>query len=49
MDELAKLLSYKINQLTNHSAPEETLHSRALTPQEVNQALCANSPLSITD
>ncbi|GAA6224511.1 secretogranin-1 [Lates japonicus] len=37
MDELAKLLSYKINQLANHSNQEEakrSTHQRPLTPQE---------------
>ncbi|XP_023285858.1 secretogranin-1 isoform X1 [Seriola lalandi dorsalis] len=37
MDEVAKLLSYKINQLANHSNQDEakrSTHQRALTPQE---------------
>nr|XP_033504747.1 secretogranin-1 [Epinephelus lanceolatus] len=37
MDELAKLLSYKINQLSSHSnqeEPKKIVHQRALTPQE---------------
>lgn len=40
MDELAKLLSYKINQLADHSNQEEpkrSMHQRALTPQEVTK------------
>lgn len=40
MDELTKLLSYKINQLANHSTQEEAMRSsqqRALTPQEVKK------------
>lgn len=40
MDELTKLLSYKINQLANHSPQEEAMRSsqqRALTPQEVQK------------
>ncbi len=48
MDELAKLLSYKINQLANHSNQEEakrSIHQRALTPQEVKTAFtyCKNN------
>lgn len=42
MDELAKLLSYKINQLANHSNQEEakrSTHQRPLTPQEVKTTL----------
>lgn len=42
MDELTKLLSYKINQLANHSTQEEAKRSsqqRALTPQEVKKQL----------
>lgn len=41
MDELAKLLRYKINQLANHSVPEEpewSAHQRALSAQEVTSA-----------
>lgn len=41
MDKLAKLLSYKINQLSNHSDQEEvkrSTHQRALTAQEVRSA-----------
>ena len=41
MDELAKLLSYKINQLSEHSNPEEpkrSVQQRALTAQEVQTA-----------
>lgn len=40
MDELTKLLSYKINQLANHSTQEEAMRSsqqRALTPHEVKK------------
>uniref|UniRef100_A0A1A7WZ15 Chromogranin B n=1 Tax=Iconisemion striatum TaxID=60296 RepID=A0A1A7WZ15_9TELE len=37
MDELAKLLSYKINQLANHSTQEEAKTTRALTPQEESE------------
>lgn len=41
MTELAKLLSYKINQLANQSHQEEakrSTHQTALTPQEVKTA-----------
>lgn len=41
MDELAKLLRYKINQLANHSIavePERSTHQRALSAQEVTSA-----------
>lgn len=44
MDELTKLLSYKINQLANHSPQEEAMRSsqqRALTPQEVQKKKAA--------
>lgn len=38
MDDLANLLSYKMNQMANHSNQEEakgSVHQRTLTPQEV--------------
>lgn len=41
MDELARLLSYKINQLADHSNKEEakrSAHQRALSAQEVRTA-----------
>ena len=37
MDELAKLLSYKIDQLANQSnqeEPKKSMHQRVLTPRE---------------
>lgn len=46
MDELAKLLSYKINQLANHSNPEEAMrseHLRTLTAQEVKKNQTKNT------
>lgn len=53
MDGLAKLLSYKINQLANHSNQEETkrsTHQRPLTAQEVRTAsLTAKAMTFMTD
>ncbi|KAF7231311.1 secretogranin-1 [Nothobranchius furzeri] len=37
MDQLAQLLSYRINQLAHHSAQEEAKTTRALTPPEENE------------
>lgn len=52
MDELAKLLRYKINQLANHSIPvepERNTHQRALSAQEVTSAFINSERKHIYD